>query len=521
MTRPRYLVRARHVPRLVLAVTAGLSLAACSLSSGSSGGDGKSSGGSAQKSLTVDLPNYPASLDPGLQYDTASYTVYRNIFDQLVRRNPKTQKVVPWVADSWKQVDATTWSFRIHDGITFSNGEKLTADDAAFSINRILKKSFNSPQYANFSAISKATAAGDQLTVKTRTPSPTLLSYLTTLSVVPKDYVTKVGDETFNTKPVGSGAYQVASATSGSSIELKANPKYWKGKPAISQVTFRAVPNDATRVADLKSGRADIVTQLTPDDTVDIKNGGQAKVLSVPTERVAYLALNAEGNAPTKNVKVRQAIAHAINYPSIIDNLQHGYAKQVKTVLTPLAFGYPSNVAGYNYDPAEAKRLLREAGGGSPTLVFPTSPSYDPALTQAIQADLEKVGFKVKLANSDQATFLKKVQSPKHDWGALRFGRWSCSCLDADGVIYPLFRTGTVWSSFSDPAFDKAVDAGRTTTDQAKREAAYGQAFQIMQQQVPGIGLYQDYAIYGTAKNVSWQPDAQENFFVTDVRFSG
>lgn len=517
MTRPRHSVRARHAARFALAAAAGLSLAACSLSSGS-GGEGD---GSAKDSLTVDLPNYPASLDPGLQYDSSSYTVYRNIFDQLVRRDQKSQKVVPWVADSWKQVDATTWSFRIHDGIKFSNGEALTAEDAAFSINRILKKSFNSPQYANFSAISKATVDGEQLVVKTKEPSPTLLSYLTTLSIVPKDHVTKVGNKTFNTEPVGSGAYQLASATSGSSVELKANPKYWKDKPAISRVTFRAVPNVATRVADLKSGRADIVTQLTPDDAVDIKEGGQAKVLSTPTERVAYLALNAEGDAPTEDVRIRRAVAHAVNYPSIIENLRHGYAKPVKTVLTPLAFGYPEDVPGYDYDPTEAKRLLRAAGGGSPTLVFPTSPSYDPQLTQAIQADLQKVGFKVELANSDQATFLKKVQSPKHDWGALRFGRWSCSCLDADGVIYPLFRSDTVWSSFSDPAFDKAVVAARTTTDEAKRKAEYDKVFKVMQDEVPGIGLYQDYAIYGATKDVSWQPDAQENFFVTDVRLSG
>lgn len=492
-------------------------LAGCSLSS-----SGDSDDGAGQASLTVDIPNYPASLDPGLQYDSASYTVYRNIFDQLVRRDPKTQEVVPWVAESWKRVDATTWSFKINDGITFSNGEKLTADDAAFSINRILDESFNSPQFANFSTISKATAKSDgELVVETAEPSPTLLSYLTTLSVVPKDYVNEVGDEKFNTDPIGSGAYTVASATSGSSIEMKANGKYWKGKPKIGKVTFRAVPNVATRVADLKSGRADIVTQLTPDDAVDLKSGGQAKVLSVPTERVSYLALNALGDAPTKNVKVRQAIAHAINYDSIIKNLRHGYAKPVKTVLTPLSFGYPEDVAGYDYDPAEAKRLLKEAGVGKPTLVFPTSPSYDPQLTQAIQADLQKAGFKVKLENSDQATFLKKVQSPKRDWGSLRFGRWSCSCLDADGVIYPLFRTDNVWSSFSDPEFDKAVDAARSTTDEAERQAGYDKAFDVMQREVPGIGLYQDYAIYGAAKNVQWQPDAQENFFVTDVELNG
>lgn len=499
-----------------LFIVAGMSLAGCSLGT-SSKTTGGTSGGGKNTALTVDLPGYPATFDPGLQYDTSSYTVYRNIFDQLLTRDPSSHKVAPGIADSWRQTGPTTWTFAIHPGITFSNGEQLTAADAAFSIDRILDKSFNSPQFANFSAISKASGTGQTLTITTKKPSPTLLSYLTTLSVVPKDYVTKVGDQAFDAKPVGSGPYTLASATGGSQVVLKANPHYWKGAPQVTQVTFRAVPNTATRVADLQSGRADIVTQLTPDNATSLKSDARLQVLATPTERVDYLALNALGAAPTKNAKVRQAVAYAIDYNSIIKNLQRGYGNPVKAVLTPLSFGYPANVAGYQYDPAKAKQLLAASGAKDKTLVFPTSPAYNPQLIQAIQANLQAVGFTVKISNSDQATYLKNVQSPKHDWGAVRFGRWSCSCLDADGTIYPLFHTGTVWSSYSNPAFDKAVETARTTTNAAQRKAAYAQAFTILQRDVPGIGLYQDYAIYGAAKRVSWQPDPQENFFVADV----
>lgn len=505
----------RYLQAVAVTAVAGL-VASCSL-----GGDADNSATTEQSAITVDLPNYPATFDPGLQYDTSSYTVYRNIFDQLVRRDPTSHEVVPWVADSWSQSDATTWTFRIHDGIKFSNGEALGADDVAFSINRILDKSFNSPQFANFSTIASASASGNSLAIETKTPSPTLLSYLTTLSVVPKDYVDKVGNDGFNAKPIGSGPYVLKSATSGSSADLVANQHYWKGKPSVSKVTFRAVPNVATRVADLKSGRADLVTGLTPDTATQLAGDNKTKVLSTPTERVGYLAFNALGDTPTKNVKVRQAIAYAIDYQSIIKNLLGGYGKAVKTVLTPLSFGYPTDVAGYSYDPDKAKALLAASGVKSPELVFPSSPSYNPQLIQAIQANLEAVGFKVTISNTDQATYLKKVQNPKHDWGSVRFGRWSCSCLDADGTIYPLFHTGTIWSSFSDPTFDASVEKARATTDETTRTSEYATAFGVIQNQVPGIGLYQDYAIYGAASDVNWKPDAQENFFVADVRLGG
>ncbi|HEX5493570.1 MAG TPA: ABC transporter substrate-binding protein [Mycobacteriales bacterium] len=506
----------RHLHLVAVCAAAALAVSACSL-----GGGSNKSASTDQNAITVDLPNYPATFDPGLQYDTSSYTVYRNIFDQLLRRDPTSHEVVPGVADSWKQTDPTTWTFTIHNGIKFSNGEALTADDVAFSINRILDKNFNSPQFANFSTISSATASGNTLTVATHTASPTLLSYLTTLSVVPKDYVGKVGNDSFNAKPIGSGPYLLASQTAGSTAVLTANPHYWKAKPQVGKVTFRAVPNVATRVADLKSGRADLVTGLTPDTAKELSGDNKTQVLSSPTERVAYLAFNTMGDTPTKNVKVRQAIAYAIDYNSIISNLLGGFGKPVKTVLTPLSFGYPDNVAGYSYDPDKAKALLAASGVKSPELVFPSSPSYNPQLIQAIQANLEAVGFKVSISNTDQATYLKKVQSPKHDWGSVRFGRWSCSCLDADGTIYPLFHTGTIWSSFTDQTFDTAVEQARGTTDEAARTAAYTQAFDVIQAQVPGIGLYQDYAIYGAAADITWQPDAQENFFVADVRLGG
>ena len=493
-----------------------LLVAACG---GGNGNSGAQQTAASHPTLVIDAPNSPATLDPGGQYNTESYVVYRNIFDVLLRRDPVSLKIVPGVADSWKQSSPTVWDFTIHKGIKFQDGSDLTASDVAFSLNRILDKSFNSPQLANFNTAKQATASGDVVSIETFKPSPTLLSFLTTLSIVPEKYVKSKGDKGFNLEPIGSGPYKLKAWQQGSEVDLDANPNYWKGKPPFEHVVFRNVPTASSRVADLQSGKADFAFQLSPDDTDTLKGTSNLAVLATPTERVGYVAFNALGNTPTKNLALRQAIGYAINYDSLIKNLLRGYGKPVSEVLTPLSFGYDKSVAGFKYDPEKAKQLLASSGLQNVSLTFDTSPSYDPNMVQAIQADLKKVGIEVKISNTDQATFLKKIQSPDHTWGSIRFGRWSCSCLDADGTIYPLFHTGTIWSSYSNPAFDQAVEDARVTTDEAKRSADYRKAFETLQQDVPGVGIYQDYAIYGASKHLQWKPDPQESFFIRDIRW--
>jgi peptide/nickel transport system substrate-binding protein len=494
------------------ALIAATSLAACGLS--------PSTPAATDSTLTVDLASYPASLDPGLQYDTDSYSVYRNIFDQLVHRDAANEKIVPWLATKWQQNSPTTWTFTIRDGVKFSDGSPLTAADAAFSIQRILDPKFASQQNANFSAIASATGSGQQLTITTKFPSPTLLTYLTTLSVVPKAYVRKVGDAAFNLKPLGSGPYTFVSDIPGSQVLLKRNDSWWGTKPSISQVTFRAVPDVASRVADLQSGKADLADSLTPDSTSQLKGNSKLKVLSTPTERVSYLAFNTIDGGPTNNATVRKAISLAIDYKSLINNLESGYARQVNSVLTPLSEGYPKALPDYTYNPTQAKAMLTAAGVEGKTVIMATSPTYDPQVVQAIQANIEDVGLKVSIQNTDQATYLKKVQSPTHNWGSIRFGQWSCSCLDADGVAYPLFRSGTIWSSYSSPQFDALVDQGRQTLDPNTRTSLYAQAYGLLNKDLPGIGLFQIVAIYGASSHLTWKPDAQQSLFVADMKLS-
>jgi peptide/nickel transport system substrate-binding protein len=305
----------------------------------------------------------------------------------------------------------------------------------------------------------------------------------------------------------------------GSQVELSANGEHWKGKPDIAGAIFRFVPNAASRVADLQSGQADIILNLNADNIEVLKKDDSLQILSAPTERIAYLGFNCLGDAPTKSVNMRKAIAYGIDYEAIVKSLLRGYGNVVKEVLTPLSFGYDDTVEGYSYDPEKAKQLLKDGGLEGATVSFITSPAYDQRIVQAIQGDLSKIGIKAEINTVDQATYLKTVQDPAHAWGSIRFGIWSSGTMDAHGTLLPLFRTGTIWSSYSNPEFDAAVDAAAKTTDTAVRLSEYKKAFKVLQQDAPGIGLWQTYTLSAATKKLQWQPNAQESFFIQDMKW--
>src|SRR6516225_2828277 len=185
--------------------------------------------GFAQKQeLTIDLGSDAATLDPHLQWDTDSYSVYRNIFDNLVTRDG-AGKIVPQVAAAWHYTDDKTLVFDLRNDIRFQDGTKLTPDDVAFSVQRIINPAFKSPQLSQFDQIASAEVTGPaQVTLHTKSAYPALLAQLVKLSIVPKAYVEKVGDQEFNLKPIGSGPYKLRSWQRGVSVTLDANASYWR-----------------------------------------------------------------------------------------------------------------------------------------------------------------------------------------------------------------------------------------------------------------------------------------------------
>jgi peptide/nickel transport system substrate-binding protein len=468
--------------------------------------------------LSVDLPGDAATLDPQIQSDTDSYSVYRNIFDNLIARK-SDGTIGPQVASAWRYLDDATIEFDIRGDIKFHDGSPLSAEDVVFTVRRVIDPKFASPQLTWYDSIASAEVTGpNKVTLKTKSPYAPLLAQLVNLSIVPKAYVEKVGNQGFNLEPVGSGPYRFKAWRKGAQISLEANDGYWRGSPPFRAVEFRVVPDVATRIANLQTSRSDITRRLLPEEASTVKKDQKLQVLAVATERISFLFMNAM-HGPTADVRVRRAIAHAIDRPTLIEALTENYGKPVGIDLSPAVFGYTDEVKGYDYDPAKAKALIKEAKAEGAQLVFPMSPVYDRKLAEAIQQMLQDVGLKVEIVMLDHPTFLRRRQGRPDEAGNLALGRWSCACQDADGVIYPRYRTGTIWSKYSNPAFDTEVDAARVSIDPKKRLAHYKRAFEIMREDVPSVGLFQDFAIYGAAKQLRWTPTPDEAFFIFDMKW--
>ena len=467
--------------------------------------------------FVVDLVNNPASLDPQVQWDPDSYFVYRNVFDNLVTRDV-TGKIAPQVATAWSYRSDTQIIFTLRDDIHFEDGSLLAPDDVVFTIKRITDPAFKSSQLSQFDSIASAEVVGaNQVLVTTKRPYPVLLAQLTKLSIVPRAVVEKLGNDGFNQHPAGSGPYRLTSFTRGVRVELAANPTYWRGAPPFPRVEMRPVPNEETRIADVRTSRADIVRVSLTDTADNLKGDAQVKVLFSPVERAAMLMLNAL-TGPTRDVRVRQAIAHAIDRNLIVEALLKGYARVVDEPLTPANFGWADGLQSYDFDPAKAKALLKEADIAPGTKVtFPTGPFFDQRVVQAIQQMLADVGLDAQISMTDGPTYLRLRQGRPDEAGDVSFFRWSCGCQDADGVLFPLFHSSSQWAKYSNPSVDTALEAARNSLDPAKRLALYRRALETLHTDMPAVPLYQDVMMFAARKEVRFQPTPNEAFFLMDM----
>ncbi len=468
----------------------------------------------AKERFVVDLVNEPSSLDPQVQWNPDSYYVYRNIFDNLVTRDDKGA-IVPQVATAWKQLSDTEIEIDLRSDIAFHDGSKLTADDVVFSVKRITDPKFASPQLGQFDKITDAIALSPtKVKLVTSGPYPALLAQLVKLSIVPKAVVEAVGKDAFNLKPVGSGPYKFESWQRGVNVQLTRNDAYWGTKAPFPTVTFRAVPDAATRLANLQAGSSDLVVTLDADQAAQLKSAPKAQALIGLTERVAYVRLNTT-KPPFDNPKLRLAAAYALDKQAMIDGLLGGHDKPVPELLTPAIFGWVDGIKAPEHDLAKAKALIAEAGPAAKAEIdLATAPVFDQRIVQAIQQMLTEAGFNVKIAMSDMATYLKRAQAGPETTALLSFGRWSCACQDADGVLFPLLHKSSGWSAYRNPKMDALLEEARATLDTNKRLAAYKQVHEIVATDVPVVPLYQAVVIYGAAKNLTFQPTPNESMFI-------
>jgi peptide/nickel transport system substrate-binding protein len=485
-----------------------LTVSACSSSGGSSG---KTVQGA---SVTLTINGEPTTLDPQARDDGNLRDVANNIYDRLLDRTPDGKTLVPELATTLpKQTSPTTWDFTLRTGVKFTDGEPFDATAAAYSINRIIDAKFNSELLSSVSTIVSAKAvSATKLEVTTKAPDPILPSRMDFIAMMAPNA------KDASSKPVGTGPYELQTWDRGDHITLKANPGYWGKKPSVTTVTFNYPEESGTRLAQLLSGKTDLVTNLQPNDA---KSAPQ--LIKAPGDNHSLMILNAESGV-TSDVRVRQAMNFAVNTPLLAKSIYGGFATPDSCqIMSPSWFGFNPDLKPYAYDLNKAKQLVSAAGASGKTVTMVADASgrwpADRDFAQAVAQAWRDTGLKVNLQLLQFNQYLDKLfnQPARPDTILLYHDN---SLFDADRTVSTYYEHGGSGASNDITQISTLADSARSESDQTKRLDDYKQIMSIgCDQALFYFGLHVE-DLYGASKRLQWTPRDDSEIHVKDMTVS-
>ena len=447
----------------------------------------------------------PKSLDPAAVTAVNDFRILMNMYDGLVRYKSGTLEVEPALATSWEiSEDGTTYTFSLREGVTFHDGAPFNAEAVKFNFDRMLKEDhpFHDtgpfPLAFFFSAVQDVTVI-DDMTVQFKLDAPyapflSNLAYPTGLLVSPAS-VEQYGAE-FGRNPSGTGPFVFTEWNSNERVVVEKNADYWDGAASLDAVVFRPITDANTRTAEMLAGGIDMLVEVPPVALSQFE-GDRYKLVEQAGPHVWFLILNTK-EGPFADKRVRQAANYAINKEAIVDNVLEGTA-EVAAGPTPPAFAwaYNADLEPYPYDPEKAKALLAEAGvEGAELTFFVTeggSGMLDPvAMGTAMQADLNAVGFDVKIETYEWNTFLGEVNPGLEGKADMAQMAWMTN--DPDTLPYLALRTAAMPDQggfnsgyYSNPKVDELLEAARSATDQDERADLYKEMQTLVQEDAPWV----------------------------------
>ena len=473
-----------------------------------------------------------ATLDPHAVNLLTTTRLTASVYESLVGRD-KDFNIIPWLAVSWTQPDPLTWRFKLRPGVRFHEGEPLTADDVVFSIERtqhplsLLKSSVE--------GVDRAVKV-DDLTVDLRMkePNPVLLSHLFQLRVMSRSWAAKhnaLTPQNFNDKEDtyasrnanGTGPFKVVSRQPDVKTVLRENPEWWNrsslDRGNIKEIVWTPISNNGTRLAALVSGEVDFVIDPPVQDVQTLKGTPQIRILDGSEARVVYLGFDlhrdellygSKGKNPFKDVRVRQAVAQAIDVEMVREKVYRGYSKPTFSISSPGVRGYSREVdVRPKLDRAAAKKLIADAGypdGFDVTLdcvnVVPTA-----QLCSSIPPMLAQIGIRVTPNLLPTPNFNPKIQSMDtsfwlQSWGAVTYDSLyvlqSLLYTRQDGKSHGDYNLGR-WTNRD---FDALVDKMRVEGDLAKRDLIIRDALAIVARDMPIVPLTQNVIPWAMRTNV-------------------
>ena len=495
-----------------LLIAAGVSLAA-----GCGHKDGAASRG-AGNVFRVPVINAPTTFDPAMVEDGPTIDVLQQVFEGLVQWSPDN-KVVPCLAEKWDvSPDGLTYTFHLRPNVKFQDGSPVSASDVLYSMTRALNPKLGSPVALNYLgdiAGAKELNAGkaadlegvkvlDPMTVAITITKPK--AYWIYTLTYPTGYVVSKAEAKTDAaltaeddaKGAGTGAFRVTSYARDVKVILAANPTYWEGAPKIAGIERPVVVDAGTRHDMYVKGDIDILQYESPgdfeSDSKDAALKDQARLF--PRAATFYLGLNQQAFPAFKDVRVRQALAYAIDKNKIVSVVFGGKRDVAEDILAKGIPGFDPAFKGLPYDPAKAKQLLAAAGhpGGAGIPTIPLTyrgslPDLAKTVDQIRQMWAETLGLKIESRVSEYGAMLH--QNDKNALECYHI-RWAADYLDPQDYYSVLLRTGSAENHvvYSNPGFDALCDAADVSQNPAQRRALYRRAARIAADEVPMIPLY-------------------------------
>ena len=466
---------------------------------GETGGAGNPSG-TAKDSIVIGIDADATSMDPLRISDTLTMSILSNVYETLVRMTPESE-IIPGAAEKWNiSEDGKEYTFHLREGMKFHNGDDVTAEDVKYSLDQAVASSYSGP----YLAFVDHTEVVDAKTVKVvlQYAYAPFLSLCATYSNIVKEAFYADEGAKQSKEPIGSGPYQFVSWTNGDKIVLKAFDGYF-GEPApIKNVTYKIIVNSTTAAIALEKGEVDMYINIAPADIATLESKSNLVVTQQPSSAFYFLGLNTESEI-FSDVRVRQAVAKAVDRESLIYGVMDGNALEAKSFLMEGLPGYTEGFDPLPYDLEGAKKLLEEVGypnGLSVTFTVPESRSEH---AQMIQADLKKIGMDVKIEILESGAFWDNLENG--DYEMMMMG-WSYVVMDPDVGVYSLYQSEEIvagnYVRLNNERLDELLLAGRVSSDEKDRDVIYREAEEIAITEGAYVPLYWRNTIIAYDKNL-------------------
>jgi peptide/nickel transport system substrate-binding protein len=448
--------------------------------------------------LVVAMPTAPNNLDPRMGLDDTSQKIGDLIFDSLVELDDR-MRVTPKLAERIDHPTPTTYVATLRRGVRFHDGHELTAADVVYTFRSFLDPAFISPRKGGYREL-RSVDALDRYTVVFTLHQPfTSFPINLIMPIVPDG-----ADAAFASHPVGTGPYRFVRYAVDDQVELEAFEGYFLGPPRNRGLILKIVPDDVMRGLELRKGTTDlVVNDLTPDIAFQLEKDHELKMIVSPGVDYQYLGVNLV-DPVLKDVRVRQALAHAIDTRSIVEYLRRGLARPAVGLLPPQSWAVAPDIRPYSHDPDQARALLDEAGYRDPdgdgpvprlrlNLKISNAQEFNRLQASVIQQNLRAIGVDLDVRTYEFATLFSDVLRGNFQLYTLQ---WTAGSLADPDMLRRVFHSkqtppeGFNRGHYNNPRVDALLDEAAGSTDDKRRLELFMEVQRQLAVDLPYISLW-------------------------------